>query len=208
MVVAQHCGCTKCHGIVHFKVIACILCEFDLNLLIMRNNRGTGKAVKVRGQGNPGVNTRRERAEQKKMEKIKGVVCPAHSPRQHGHLVNIWQQCEEITAQGSRWWEQRSGHWEKEGSFCPAQQRADPHRGDVSITGAWWPTLIFASKVEASDHETKLDFQGPSSSLAPSGSLFPMLFCDCMLFCFEVTPCPHWLHNLQLLHNLNQLLWP
>ena len=60
-----------------------------------------------------------------------------------------------------------------------------------SITGAWWPTLIFASKVEASDHETKLDFQGPSSSLAPSGSLFPMLFCDCMLFCLEVTPCPH-----------------
>ena len=39
----------------------------------MRNNRGTGKPVKVRGQGNPGVNTRRERAEQKKMEKIKGV---------------------------------------------------------------------------------------------------------------------------------------
>lgn len=208
MADAQHCGCTERHWIGHFKTIAYILCECDLNLLIMRNNRWTGKPVKVRRQENPGVNTRRERAEQKKMEKIKGVgmSCTlskaAWAPCQHLTTMS------EITAPGNRWWVQRSGHWEKEGSFCPDQQRADPHRGDVSITGAWWPTLSFASKVEVSDHETKLDLQGPSPSLAPSGSLFPMLFCDCVLFCLEDTPCPHQLHNLQLLHNLNQPLWP
>lgn len=72
-------------------MIARILCEFDLNLLIMRNNRGAGKAVKVRGQGNPGVNTRRERAGQKKMEKIKGVGMS-------GTLFKAaWAPCQHLT---------------------------------------------------------------------------------------------------------------
>ena len=45
------------------------------------------REAKVRGQENPGVNTRRERAGQKEMEKIKGG-CPAHCQRQPGHLVH------------------------------------------------------------------------------------------------------------------------
>lgn len=31
-VAAQHCACAKCYRIVHFKMVNCILNEFNLNL--------------------------------------------------------------------------------------------------------------------------------------------------------------------------------
>lgn len=30
-VVAQHCECSKCHEIIHFKMVNYMLCEFHLN---------------------------------------------------------------------------------------------------------------------------------------------------------------------------------
>lgn len=37
IVVAQHCEWTKCHHTVHFKVVNSVLCEFQLNKLLLKS---------------------------------------------------------------------------------------------------------------------------------------------------------------------------
>lgn len=39
MIVVQHCICTKCQWIAHFKMVCFMLCEWHLNLKIMARQR-------------------------------------------------------------------------------------------------------------------------------------------------------------------------
>lgn len=56
MVVAQHCEGTKSHGIVHFKMIRFMLCEFYLTFffkadLFSSPKQGTGNMIPLFPEG-------------------------------------------------------------------------------------------------------------------------------------------------------------